>query len=413
MTILSEARLFRSHGLPIVGNPTTGALVGLTEDGAAFVQTLLMGDVPESAKTRDTHAALLEALDQGGFFTPAEPPTVQTAFVHVTDRCNLSCVGCYSFVDDRNHQRELTTDDYRRVLDELSGVGVREVIFSGGEPFMRRDIGEILEHAHRIGHRVSLITNGTIHPARCLPLLDLIDQLHVSLDGYDEASSFIRDEGIMPRVLHFVRTVKQHVPVNLIFTLHEANREFLPQYVQLAKDEGVTCNFSIFSVDPSQPEFAPFLLSQESLHAVAQAALNDSSLSIDDSVLTGGDALEGISCSTGCGAARTLISVGADGIVYPCHMLHHPAMAMGDVRTDDVATIMARPSPIGRMHVDDLAECAECDHRYICAGGCRGRSFLTYGTTDRKDPFCTMTRTYLDGRTTVFDSYKELGASHA
>ncbi len=111
----------------------------------------------------------------------------------LTYACNLACVHCLSS-SGRRDPRELTTAQAKRVLDELRELQVFYVNIGGGEPMVRRDFFEIIEHAiappagaGRIGVKFS--TNGSFidaDTARRLAALDYLD-IQISLDGADRS----------------------------------------------------------------------------------------------------------------------------------------------------------------------------------------------------------------------------------
>lgn len=401
-TPLTEFRLFEVKGCTILGNPRNGALMGLDETGRAFVERLLTDGVRSADCYLGEQRRIVEALAGYGYLDAPTVRPLRAAYVHLTDRCNLHCVGCYSFVTDRNRRRDLTTEELKVALDKLAASGCRSVTFSGGEPFLRSDIAEVCGHAKGLGMHVALITNGTIPPSRCEAALPWIDVLNVSVDGYDESSRFIRDDGIMPRVLEFVRTMKQRTTVHLVFTLHKKAVGHIDDYLALARGEGVTNNFSIFTVAPDDEAFEGFVLDDEALHQIADAMTRADPIVVEDTAQRLGDGVAAVGCSTGCGAGRGIVSVAADGTVYPCHMLHDEQLAMGDILSDDLADVLRRQEQVTGFTVDEVEGCSECEHRYLCGGGCRGRSFLYHGVPDRKDPFCHVLKEYLDRHTEIF-----------
>lgn len=404
-TLAADVKLFRVKGVDIVGNPRTGAIIGLDNAGRAFVERLRSEGVRPDADYGGDEQAIVRALDAMGYLAGDRVDPLRSAYVHLTDRCNLHCVGCYSFVDARNDQPELSTDDTLLILDKLRAEGVQEVVFSGGEPMMRRDIVAIARHAKELGLMVCMITNGTIQPRRFDPVLPYLDVLSVSVDGHDETTRYIRDEGIMPRVLAFVATMKERTNVHLVFTLHRRNVEHMLKYVALAQGQGVTFNFSIFTVQPQDPDFADFVLRPDDLESIADTINRTENAYVEDTVLTGGsDGIFGLRCTEGCGVGRKLVSVSADGTVYPCHMLHDERLAMGDLLTEELPLILSRGRGVSDVTVDDLAECQDCEYRPLCGGGCRGRSFLYFDDFTHKDPFCRMTRSFLHERTKVLET---------
>lgn len=63
-----------------------------------------------------------------------------------TNQCNLKCVHCYQDAEEAT-ERELTTDEAKKMIDEIARAGFKIMIFSGGEPLLRPDIYELVAHA--------------------------------------------------------------------------------------------------------------------------------------------------------------------------------------------------------------------------------------------------------------------------
>ena len=81
------------------------------------------------------------------------------AIWNFTNRCNLSCMHCYSRADLDSHDR-LSYDDILNTLPKLKKSGVKFIIFSGGEPLTRKDIFDIAAKCKELGIITYLSTNG-------------------------------------------------------------------------------------------------------------------------------------------------------------------------------------------------------------------------------------------------------------
>src|SRR5512143_1062733 len=81
---------------------------------------------------------------------------------NVTRRCNLRCVHCYAQAKDHAEEGELTTEQGKYLLDDLAAFGVPVVLFSGGEPLVRKDLPELASYAVGKGMRAVISTNGTL-----------------------------------------------------------------------------------------------------------------------------------------------------------------------------------------------------------------------------------------------------------
>src|SRR3982751_6028559 len=77
----------------------------------------------------------------------------------LTYRCPLACAYCSNPLNMADYTDELTTDEWRRVLAEAAGLGGLQSPLSGGEPLLRRDLVEIVAHAHDLGLYTNLVTS--------------------------------------------------------------------------------------------------------------------------------------------------------------------------------------------------------------------------------------------------------------
>ena len=117
----------------------------------------------------------------------------------LTYACNLACVHCLSS-SGRRDPRELTTAEAKAVLDELQRLQVFYINIGGGEPMIRRDFFELVDHAVGNGIGVKFSTNGTFldaAAARRLAAMDYLD-VQISLDGIDAATNdAVRGAGLV------------------------------------------------------------------------------------------------------------------------------------------------------------------------------------------------------------------------
>ncbi len=132
--------------------------------------------------------------------------------------CNLRCSHCFISCSPENHSfwfLDLAT--VRRHLEESRGWGVREYYFTGGEPFMNKDLLVMLEETLALGP-ASVLTNATLMPERTVRRLAEIEaaspyslEIRVSLDGPSpETNDPIRGQGTFDRAMAGVRRLVEH-----------------------------------------------------------------------------------------------------------------------------------------------------------------------------------------------------------
>jgi MoaA/NifB/PqqE/SkfB family radical SAM enzyme len=146
------------------------------------------------------------------------PPRPFSATFAVTNRCNLRCSYCNCpFIDPTN----LDLPRIEVLFDRLREMGVRRLGLAGGEPMMRRDIGEIIALAKERGFYVTLNSNLTLydrHPER----LAGADVVYTSLDGDEAAHVAARGEDAYAGVIAAItRLVADGKPVIAICVVTE------------------------------------------------------------------------------------------------------------------------------------------------------------------------------------------------
>lgn len=143
--------------------------------------------------------------------------------------CNIACTHCFISCSPTNHSHEmLSLADVERRLAEARELGVREYYFTGGEPFMNRDMLAILEATLKQGP-ATVLTNGMLLRAEvCRRLRELFDDseysldIRVSLDGFDpESHDAIRGKGVWNRVMIGLKNLAD-VGINPVITVTTA-----------------------------------------------------------------------------------------------------------------------------------------------------------------------------------------------
>ncbi|EMA53533.1 TIGR04347 family pseudo-SAM/SPASM protein [Halococcus thailandensis] len=171
---------------------------------------------------------------------------------NLTKQCNLSCSHCYAAADTETADGELTTEEGKRVLDDLADYGVPVVLFSGGEPLVRDDLPELIEYADASGIRPVLSTNGTLittEIARELREAGL-KYAGISVDGLPERNDAFRgQDGAFDAAVRGIRAcLDAGLKTGLRYTITERNAADLPAVVDLLHDEGVD-RFCFYHLD--------------------------------------------------------------------------------------------------------------------------------------------------------------------
>jgi mycofactocin radical SAM maturase len=316
----------------------------------------------------------------------------------LTYACNLACVHCLSS-SGRRDPSELTTDECRRVVDELQRMQVFYVNIGGGEPTVRRDFWELLDYAtaHDVGVKFS--TNGSrITPQRAQTLAanDYLD-VQISLDGASaEVNDAVRGPGAYATALRAMERLAaagmKGFKVSVVMTRHNVAQ--LDALEAIAERYGAQLRLT--RLRPSGRGADVW----DELHPTApqQRRLYDWLMERGERVLTGdsffhlggyGDALPGLNL---CGAGRVVCLIDPVGDVYACPFAIHEEFLAGNVRDPGGFAEVWRGSELFRelRSPQTGGACASCGLYDACRGGCMAAKFFTGLPLDGPDPECVL-----------------------
>lgn len=174
-------------------------------------------------------------------------------FLHFesTYRCNLKCGFCNVWRNNP-YLHEASTETFKGRLSEAWSLGCRLVSFTGGEPLMRRDIGELVHHSLSLGYYVGLVTNGVLLDKH-LDDLRNIDFLAVSF-SYDRVA-FNRSRGtrLFCRIRNnIVEAADGGLNPVLFCTLDDETTPHIDETIQFAKDNELEIHFNLVSPLPRE-----------------------------------------------------------------------------------------------------------------------------------------------------------------
>jgi [mycofactocin precursor peptide]-tyrosine decarboxylase / 3-amino-5-[(4-hydroxyphenyl)methyl]-4,4-dimethylpyrrolidin-2-one synthase len=314
----------------------------------------------------------------------------------LTYACNLACVHCLSS-SGRRDPRELSTAEAKAVLDELQRLQVFYINIGGGEPMIRKDFFELVDHAieHDIGVKFS--TNGTYldaAAARRLAAMDYMD-VQISLDGVDALTNdHVRGDGSYAAA----RRAMDHLAdagfgpfkISIVVTRHNVDQ--LDEFKALADSYGA--QLRVTRLRPSGRGAD----SWHELHPTneQQYQIYKWLLAKGEDVLTGdsffhlnalGEPLPGLNM---CGAGRVVCLIDPIGDVYACPFVIHDEFRAGSVRDDGAFTKIWRESELflSLREPESAGACASCGSYDACQGGCMAAKFFTGLPLDGPDPEC-------------------------
>lgn len=321
------------------------------------------------------------------------------AMISITRECNLTCEHCY--VDACGAlDTEMSVTDHTALAGQIRSSlcpnpdTEYRITLTGGEPFMRPDVLEIIRAYKQYGFDIGMSTNALlIGKSTAAELSRMKVTLSVSLDGASKrCHEMIRGSGTFDTTAAQIQMlVDSGIRVGVNTLIHDANFDEFEDIVRMAYDFGCSgfnpinlvqlgraCNSTLSRVSETElfTRTANLLIGQPELLPLFERTSMFSSL--------GAALLSGVSCES-CGVGnRPCIYADSNGDIYPCANTQKPEFRLGNVRLEPLANCLRSDhevlSCLRGLKIDTLnPRCAACDVRKFCGGDCRGETYSVTG----------------------------------
>jgi radical SAM protein with 4Fe4S-binding SPASM domain len=322
--------------------------------------------------------------------------------LRITLRCNLSCRYCFLGGSlHRSDQEVMSLGDYKKLIGGCKDKGLKEVVFTGGEPLIRFDLlQELIAFSACLGLKTKIHSNGTlISEEKCHRLAQSgLSEIRISIDSIDEFlfDRITASKGLYQKLNNNIQTLitERSLIVGGRFTITSLNYHHIPQVYHFCADRG----FDYLELKPvaivgHAAENEDLGLSKEQHIFAMKAALDlEKSRKIElrfDSpcfhFLIEDTVIPHYSCS--CSSRR--LSVSPSGEVTPCVYLGIESISIGNIYQTDIEDLY-RSEFNQRMRFTIPEECKKCDLFEICKGGCKARIYNKYERFDRVSPECVL-----------------------
>jgi 12,18-didecarboxysiroheme deacetylase len=343
---------------------------------------------------------------------------------NVTRACNLKCVHCYAHATDDATGDELSTEEGRRMIDDLADYGVPVLLFSGGEPLVRKDLPELAAYAVEKGMRAVISTNGTLISKSTAQTLKEIGLSYVgiSLDGLEPVNDHFRGvKGAFSKAMAGIRNCQDAgIKVGLRFTINKRNAQEIPGIFDLLEEMEIprVCFYHLVYAGRGSQLVKDDLTHEETRAAVdliidRTQALHAKGkpkevLTVDnhsdgpylymrmlrENPQRAKEVLELLEMNEGNNSGRGIGCVSWDGSVFADQFWRHHSF--GNVRQRPFSQIWTQPEDPLLLQLKEKKKyvqgrCADCRWLDVCGGNFRVRAEAVTGNVWAPDPACYLT----------------------
>jgi len=308
----------------------------------------------------------------------ARPSAPYRMDLALTYRCNNDCAHCYN-ARERDYP-EMTTDQWKRVLDRLWELAIPHVVFTGGEPTLRDDLPELIAHAEKNGQITGLNTNGRrLSNADYLQrLVDAgLDHIQITLESHDTQihDFMVQAKGAWRQTIAGLRNaLDSPLFVMTNTTMLRENSAYLADTLDFLGGLGVPTiglNALIYSghgltvgTGLSENELPPLL----EIARERTARYDQRLIWYTPTQYCHFDPMQLELGVKGCTAALYNMCVEPDGAVIPCQSYYQP---LGNLITEPWGNIWNHSLAVSLRERQNLpAKCNSCTLLAECGGGC-------------------------------------------
>jgi len=329
---------------------------------------------------------------------------------HITGNCNLRCKHCYR---TEGNVQPLSFEDVVKVIEQYKALrkkynkkhGIKKrghINITGGEPFIREDIKEILKYMgeNRKEFSYGVLSNGSLIDEEIMSLLKEteVSFVQLSIDGDEKTHDNLRASGDYKRVFAMAEKLQKNgIRTYISFTANKDNFKYLPEVAKECRKRKITKLWSDRIVPIGTGESLKDL-------AVTKEVLPDYLKSLKKArggfitrklfpktSVTMNRALQFMDSDGdmySCSAGGSLVTVDEFGNIMPCRRM---PIICGNVLETTLEKVYFEDETFKKLREWNVPkECSECIYRAMCRGGAKCQSYAEYGNFYRADPGCPL-----------------------
>ena len=328
---------------------------------------------------------------------------IKTAYIEITNVCNLNCMTCYNASGLTQERQEMPVAQLRQAIDVLLPLGLETVLLSGGEPTLHSAFDDVPGLVDAFPQLLfGLVTNGTVDRAALLAMAGHERvSLQVSLDGScEEVNAKTRGTGYFDSVVANVQQLQASAatslapkPILLKMVLSQDNITDAEDFYRLAVSLGCIPEFAyIYRSGNSCDHWSDKALSaQQKLGVLRLIERLNTELGVE-AVLP----YSTTHCPYVKGAEDMSVTIKVNGNIQPCQHLYDGLYALGNVFNFDLLAIekkVAAFMDLARQRAQQAYGCAKCllhNEPKACGRGCLAQAVNLHGDPLGNDGECEL-----------------------
>ncbi|MCW5317530.1 radical SAM protein [Nostoc sp. KVJ3] len=356
---------------------------------------------------QELYQARLIVPKNNSSFNLNEIPETLSAWLHITDRCNLRCDYCYL----PHLARDMSIDIGRAAIEStfrsasLNNYRRVKLKYAGGEALL---CSPLIKDLHLYAQSLSkerdiildgvVLSNGTLITPEIIEMLQILNlRLMISLDGLSDFHNIQRTyaggKGSFQDVERGIKIALQNglIP-DISITVSGRNAEGLPNLIEWILEHNLPFSLNFYRENELSASYEDLQLEESRLIKGMLAAFKIIELKLPNRSLLG-SLVDRANLSSAhkrtCGVGQSYLVFDYQGKIAKCQMQLHKTVSSVD--TQDPLSVVRQDKPgIQNLYVEEKEGCRTCEWKYWCTGGCPLATFKATGRYDIQSPNCNI-----------------------
>lgn len=357
----------------ILGNRNNGSFIRMSKECYNIVKELSsaqmnlseMIECIQEFEDKIYMKELIEKLQEGEILCnqKSQVSVLKSMTFILTRQCNLRCLHCCENAENKTFRDvPLTTEDYYKIIDKISGYSIKEITLTGGEPLLRDDIKEIAVYLKKkMNVSLLLLTNGLlINKENVDWIVNTFDYISISLDGCDEElTQYIRGKNVYHNVLDKIHLLKENKFKKIgVSAILPRSLEVEDKFIALCRELEVNPEIRFLSLNGKGAK------NEKLLEAKFEEYINKHGFQKYENYK-----IESSADINSCAACTSTLTIDHVGDIYPCNLLTKEEFVLGNIKEiDDLNEIYDKPEYKAFLSFKDYKNtvCEHCEINIFC-----------------------------------------------